>query len=247
MFYQNYEELTWEEIEQINKDSCYLLLPLAAIEQHGKHLPIGTDDYILNMCMEELNLRENKTGVKFLCLPKISVGQSAEHMTFPGTLSFSVTTYQAMVHDIVASVAKHGFKKVIFVNGHGGNTTLLAGFSQELNLKYDVVIYNLELPAIYNTCDCVPELSDVDVPCDVHAGDIETSLLLNRCKKLVHTDRICDVPIYLDSFYNSWITRKISLTGTIGRPSKATEQRGKLILDYMTDQMVVQLEKMTSL
>lgn len=247
MFYQNYQELTWEEIEKLEKENCCILLPVSSIEQHGRHLPVGTDDYILQMCMEELLQRENTTETKFLCLPKISIGQSAEHMTFPGTLSFSVRTYQAVIHDIVASVAKNGFKKLVFVNGHGGNTTLLSGFSQELNLKYEIEIYNLEIPAIYGNCNEAEGLTDVEVACEIHAGDIETSMLLCRCPELVHMEYAKDVPIYIEPYYNSWVTRRLSPYGTMGKPERASAQKGELMISYIAEHMADLLEKIALL
>ena len=110
MFYKYYDELTWEEVEKLDKEKCCVLLPLSSIEQHGKHLPVGTDDYILRMCMEQLEEKENPSDITFLCLPIFGIGTSDEHMTFPGTISFSATTYFAIINDIVTALAKHGFK-----------------------------------------------------------------------------------------------------------------------------------------
>lgn len=247
MFYQNYAELTWEEIEKIDKKKSCIILPVASIEQHGKHLPVGTDDYILQMCMDRLKEMDNETGMTFYVIPKISIGKSAEHMNFPGTISFSVTTYYAILNDIVESISKHGFEKLIIVNGHGGNTALLNGFSQELNLRYGMEIYNLELPAIYNTCDCLNELDNMDIACDVHAGDIETSLMQSEYSQYVHMEKAVDEPIYLESYYNSWLTDKISKSGTIGKPIHGSKYRGELILNYMTEKMVEIISKIANM
>ncbi len=247
MFYRNYVELTWEEIKAVDKEKCYLILPVSSIEQHGRHLPVGTDDFILQMCMEELEKKENNTGMEFLCLPALKVGTSCEHMNFPGTVTFSVTTYFSVIHDIAASVAKHGFRKMIIVNGHGGNTALLSGFSQELNLKYNLEIYNLELPALYATCDEVPELSDMDAACEIHAGDIEVSLLLYKYPQVIHMEKAEDVPLYIESFYNSWVVDRLSPGGTMGKPLNASAERGRLILDYMMGKMMEVIDKILAL
>lgn len=247
MFYRNYMELTWEEIKAVDKENCYLIFPVSSIEQHGRHLPVGTDDFILKMCMEELRKKKNNTGMEFLCLPDLKVGTSCEHMNFPGTVTFSVTTYFSVIHDIVASVAKHSFNKMIIVNGHGGNTALLSGFSQELNLKYDLEIYNLELPALYASCNEAPELSDIDTACEIHAGDIEASLLLYKYPQVVHMEKAENMPLYIESFYNSWVVDRLSLGGTMGKPLNASADRGRLILDYMMEKMMEVINKIIEL
>ena len=243
MFYKYYDELTWEEVEKLDKEKCCVLLPLSSIEQHGKHLPVGTDDYILRMCMEQLEEKDNPSDITFLCLPILGIGTSVEHMTFPGTISFSATTYFAIINDIVTALAKHGFKKMVTVNGHGGNTSLLAGFSQEMNLKHHVVVYNLEIPAIYNNCNCVESLKDIYVPVDIHAGDMETSMMLYKEKELVHMEKAVNVDVEFEPYFSGWLTRDFSETGTLGRPLLATEEKGKLLLDYITDTMAKILVK----
>lgn len=237
MFFRNYRDLTWEEIDKTDKSRSCIVLPVAAIEQHGKHMPIGTDDFVLEMCMEGLNKRNNETGMDFYKLPELSIGSSFEHMNFPGTITFATTTYFNILNDIVSSLSHSGFHKLVIVNGHGGNTALLSGFSQELNQKYDMEIYNLDLPAIYNRSNEIPELKDLDVACDVHAGDIETSLLLYGKSNLVHMERAENYPIYFKDFYFSWLTNKVSHDGQIGKPLNASSKRGELILGFMIDEM----------
>jgi creatinine amidohydrolase/Fe(II)-dependent formamide hydrolase-like protein len=164
-------ELTWPEAEERFKQLDIALLPVGSIEQHGPHLPLDTDAFdakylarrIANACSDP----------KPLILPNISYGVSYHHDEFKGTVSISNDTLAKLVYDIGISVSRNGIKKLVIINGHGGNSPALNHAAQMINRDAHIFV-----------CVDTGETSDVDIyalvetPNDVHAGEIETSTSL---------------------------------------------------------------------
>src|SRR5438093_5503394 len=105
-------ELSWPEIDALDRDRTVLLLPTGAIEQHGPHLPVDTDIHDAY----ELSVRAAAaSSVRALILPPVWWGMSPHHMGYPGTISLSLETYSALIRDICAAVSRHGFRRVLIV------------------------------------------------------------------------------------------------------------------------------------
>src|ERR1700679_3500898 len=115
---RNFAYLTWKQVDALPRDSTLLVLPTAAIEQHGHHLPLATDTLINNVLLgRALSLLSPELPI--YALPPVCYGKSNEHIGFPGTIAMSATTYMAVLHDIGASLAAAGFKKLVLYNSHG--------------------------------------------------------------------------------------------------------------------------------
>jgi creatinine amidohydrolase/Fe(II)-dependent formamide hydrolase-like protein len=234
-------ELTWPEAEDRFKVIDVALLPVGSTEQHGPHLPLDTDAFDAELLACEV--ADAFVEPKPLVLPLISYGVSYHHMDFCGTISISNETLTKLVYEIGMSVAHHGIKKLIIINGHGGNTPSLKNAAQMINR--DAHIF---------TCVDTGETSDVDIgkiietPNDAHAGEVETSTALATRPELVDMSKaqkfIPDFSSrYLD-FSSSrsveWYTQteKISQNGVLGDPTKASSEKGVLIWNIMVKNLI---------
>ncbi len=121
---RNFAYLNWKQVDALPRDSTLLVLPTAAIEQHGHHLPLATDTLINNLLLGHA-LKKLPGDFSVYALPPVHYGKSNEHLGFPGTLSVSASTFMAVVRDIGSSLSSAGFQKLVLYNTHGGNTSLI--------------------------------------------------------------------------------------------------------------------------
>src|SRR5690606_33149988 len=121
-------ELTWPEVEELVKRCQTVVIPLGAIEQHARHLPLATDYLAVLEVAKEAARRVN-----IAVAPSIMAGVSPHHMGFPGTISLSEETFAAVVFETAASLARHGFRRIILLNGHGGNDLALVNATARIN------------------------------------------------------------------------------------------------------------------
>jgi creatinine amidohydrolase len=239
-----WSDLSWPEVDALDRDRTVLLLPTGAIEQHGPHLPVDTDiDDAYEMCL----LAAAACDVRTVVLPPVWWGMSPHHMGFPGTISLRLETYSALVRDICAAVSRHGFRRILIVNGHGGNVAILGAtvlrMSEELGLFVGVVSYwqliGRQLREIGTS-----ELGGMG-----HACEMETSLQLHLRPELVSmADARRDVAPPLTPF--SVIDfrepgplaipldfRRDSTEGVMGDPSVATAEKGAAIAEAVVREL----------
>jgi creatinine amidohydrolase len=166
--------MTWLEVETALQRTDMVIIPVGSIEQHGKHLPLCTD---IQGVMEECKLIAQKTDV--LVAPVMWVGVSEHHMGFPGTMTISPETFEAVVLESALSLIRHGFKKFLIYNGHGGNNTAVNNILHKIN-------HNTEATAVsLNAVEPPREESDALPQIDWHAGVGETSWMLYLANNLV--------------------------------------------------------------
>jgi creatinine amidohydrolase/Fe(II)-dependent formamide hydrolase-like protein/7-cyano-7-deazaguanine synthase in queuosine biosynthesis len=238
-------ELTWPEAEKRFKEVDIALLPIGSIEQHGPHLPLDTDAFDAEYLARRV--AEACSQPRPLVLPLVSFGVSYHHEGFKGTISISNDTLSRLIYEIGMSVAKNGINKLVIINAHGGNTPALNHAAQMINR--DARIF---------ACVETGETSDVDIsklietPNDVHAGEFETSTSLAVRPHLVQMDKAGKkVPSFSSRYLNfsskravSWYahTKKISPTGVMGDPTKASAEKGKRIWEIMIAHLVAFVE-----
>jgi len=229
-------ELTWPEAEKRFKEVDVALLPVGSIEQHGPHLPLDTDAFDAEYLA--LQVAEACSPPKPLVLPLIPYGVSYHHEDFSGTISISPDTLAQMVYEIGMSAAHQGITKMVIINGHGGNSPALHFAAQMINR--DAHIF---------TCVDTGESSDTDIdamaetPNDVHAGEIETSTTLAIRPSLVRLEAAKKfIPRFSSRYLNftskrsvGWYahTSRISPTGVLGDPTKASREKGKRMWELM--------------
>jgi creatinine amidohydrolase len=177
-----WEELTAPDfIQAIHQSQGVCLLPFGILEKHGPHLPLGTD--LLNVRYASLNATQQEYAVVF---PEYYAGQIFEAQHEPGTVAYSLALQLNLLQETVKEMARNGCKKVVIVNGHGGNESLLPLFGQsQLASPRDYVVYVLTLPERN-----VPGRPATKTPQnDMHAGESETSNTMVSRPDLVHLDR----------------------------------------------------------
>jgi creatinine amidohydrolase/Fe(II)-dependent formamide hydrolase-like protein/7-cyano-7-deazaguanine synthase in queuosine biosynthesis len=239
-------ELTWPLVKARLETTDTALLPVGAIEQHGPHLPLDTDTWDADYLSKEVARR--CSDPRPLVLPPIAYGVSYHHADFPGTLSISPETLSRMVYEIGVSAARHGIVKLIIINGHGGNGPTLQYAAQMINR--DTHIF---------TCVDSGDTSDADIatltetPNDVHAGEVETSTSLATRPELVNMSLAKKaVPRFSNQYLDfssrhsiEWYahTGKLSKSGVLGDPTKATRKKGEKYWQVMIDHLVRFIEE----
>ena len=176
----HWEELTASDFrEGIRRSEGACLLPFGILEKHGPHLPLGTD--LLDVRYAALHAAEQEYAVVF---PEYYFGQIAEAKHEPGTMAYSRTLQLALLQETTDEMARNGCKKVLIVNGHGGNDSLLPYFAQtQLDKPHDYVVYVFD----ERTPDQGGPAKKTKI--DMHAGESETSKMMISRPDLVHQDR----------------------------------------------------------
>ena len=250
------ENMTWEEVrEMVVQSNRTILLPFGSTEQHGPHLPVGTDTMVAMTLAEDAG---KKTGVPVA--PPLWFGWSPHHMVLPGTITIRPEVLSEVAFDVMASLKHHGFKHFVLVNGHRiVNITWLqiAGEKAKRELGVNVVIFD---PA-YMSKSIIQSLGWGGVG---HAEEIETSHMMHRHPDLVKLDRAVDNPhperdLYsVDPSFNGDTLCYVPSSeaemkqftsdsgGTAGEPSKATAEGGKIYHDHLVARLVEVVQKCQS-
>ncbi|WP_308415454.1 creatininase family protein [Sporanaerobium hydrogeniformans] len=222
-----WENLTRDEIAALDKNKTLILLPTSATEQHGAHLPVGTDAIILSTLIDKLVKEHRFEAGNLVFAPQLNVGKSNEHMGFAGTLTFGTQTFYALLHDLASAIAASGFKKLVLFNSHGGNTDMLNMISRDLriDLNLDVFVFDWWFTDFWS--EGLQGLQESDKYGVFHACELETSLMLAARPETVHMELAVDEapnPCFTgDKFvtvfgpYNAgWKTKDVTKSGVIG-------------------------------
>ncbi|TVP98291.1 MAG: creatininase family protein [Roseinatronobacter sp.] len=226
----DWAEYRTTEYGSIDPMRTIAILPTAAIEQHGPHLPVGVDtmiaegllDVLRQSCPEELDIR---------ILPVQTVGKSNEHLHAPGTLTLSAETALRAWVEIGLSVARAGVKKIVIVNSHGGNLDLVSILSRELRVQAGMLAVKCQWGSFGQPTGLYPP---EELAFGIHGGDVETSLMLAFRPELVDMACAQDFrstaeaatisPIGPVSY--GWISSDLNPAGTVGNAAIATAQKG---------------------
>jgi creatinine amidohydrolase len=247
---RNFAYLNWKQVEALPKDSTLLVLPTAAIEQHGHHLPLATDTLINNLLLGKA-LEKLSADLPVYALPPVCYGKSNEHIGFSGTLSVSAATFMAVVRDIGASLAASEFKKVVIYNTHGGNSSLVDVMARDLRAEFGLRTF-----ALYGSGGITFEgVSEQEKAYGFHAGEIETAFLLSAVPELVDTtaytvnyieqvDQLELLKPENASATFAWLTRDIGASGVMGDPRPATAENGARWVEQAATRIATALEAM---
>ncbi|MFM8871270.1 MAG: creatininase family protein [Actinomycetota bacterium] len=237
MTLREFGNLRGPQVSQQLTSTSVLVLPVGAIEQHGPHLPLNTDLVVAEAVSRSA---VERVGERLECwlLPSLAVSKSNEHAWSAGTLWLSARTLLSVLEDIGRSVATTPARKLVFVNGHGGNSSLLSVANRELRLKYGLQTFltHPHMPADQGGTSSASEMG-----MGVHGGDDETSVMLHLRPELVDMSlAVRRVPEKLATNKHvrfggtvsfGWLSNDFHADGHIGDPTKATAERGKVLFD----------------
>jgi creatinine amidohydrolase len=240
---QSLLKLTQPEAEAILKRSGLAILPMGSVEQHGPHLPCGTD-YLASLVIGKA-VAEKVDG---LLLPFCPVGVTPFHMSFAGTLTLSPQTFISVVEDICDSIIQHGAKKLVFLNWHEGNTSAMNLAAVSVQQRHPVRVL------VVQACYIAFELFGKE--CGLtHGGELEVLPILAYEPSLVHLDRATnpsppDRARHVDSLRRGRAgypflrdIKEIAPTGWYGEPQKATIERSKDFLEGVAGRAAEYIEK----
>ncbi|MFI7025747.1 creatininase family protein [Micromonospora sp. NPDC049900] len=220
-------------MDEANRAADVAVLPVGSFEQHGDHLPLMTDTIVACAIAQAA-----ATAYELLLLPPVTISCSQEHTGWPGSVSIRSSTLTRIVTDVVESLSQAGVDRLVVVNGHGGNY-VLSNVVQEANVAgRHMALYPRRQD--WETARQHAELSSTSHD-DMHAGEIETSLLLHLCPELVRpgyqtADHLADRPDLLVLGMRGYTD-----TGVIGKPSAATAAKGKAVLESLTSSFATSL------
>jgi creatinine amidohydrolase len=241
-------ELSWPAVKALNRDTP-VVLPIAALEQHGRHMPVFTDSLLLGEVLRRVKL---VVGDRVLFAPLYWLGNSEHHLDFPGTMSASPRIYLDSLRDMAENFLHHGFRRIVFVNGHGGNIVPGQQATFELRQKYRTRKDLLLLSFTYWTAGAEPteEIDGLKQDRMGHACEWETSMILRLAPQLVVGDlaAVPDVPFgkAFEPAHRAWVMPDRSEPGHIGYPRFATADKGERLFECFAKAVATLLDRVVA-
>jgi creatinine amidohydrolase len=246
-----WHEQTWPAVESFSKETP-VIVPLGACEQHGRHLPLFVDTIQVCAVGERVEKRRSE---HILLTPTLWLGSSHHHRDFPGTISIRPSVYSQVIADVARSIIAAGFKRIFFLNGHGGNEIPAAAALAEL-IATDDIAENcyLTLASWWQVGrDALdPKRHGMATPSISHACEYETSLVLYLRPDLVRlAEAKCALPVLSTAWHQSDYGGRVSMfrrfhrlsaSGAMGDPSAASAEKGSSILNAVVDEVVAFLD-----
>lgn len=245
-----YDELTWPEMREAIARQPAVLLPFGTVEDHGLHLPLNTDNVIVEaICLET----GRRAPEEILVLPTAPYGLDAHHMDFPGTVTVDMQTLISYVADIGLSVARHGFTHVLIVNGHGSNASIAELAARRVVLETGIICGAMSPNAAIDPTLAEPTLSQMrrSGPGGVaHACEYETAMMLHLRPDLVQMDKAVREIGQLKLEYLNWDHGEPSIlawqdwwsrmsdSGVCGDPTVATAEFGRALFETTVENFV---------
>ncbi len=230
-------ELRFPQVNELLTERSILVQPVGAIEQHGPHLPLDTD-LVVATEVAEAAVAERGDEVDAWLLPPLAYSKSNEHAWAPGTIWLSASTLLAVLDDLGRCAAMTPARRLVFLNGHGGNSALLGVALRELRLHHGLLTFlaHPSVPADQGGGSPAAELG-----MGIHGGTDETSLMLHLRPERVALDGVTrNVPEHLAANEHvrfggpvafGWLSNDFGPGGYIGDPTPATAERGKALFE----------------
>ncbi|GAB3256183.1 creatininase family protein [Kineosporia babensis] len=234
--------LSTAAVEAIDKTDAVVVQPIGAVEQHGAHLPLITDALTAER-ISDLAIRSLPADSNVWQLPTLAYGKSTEHLGRAGTVALSAATLMATCLDLGRSLAASGFRKLVFVNGHGGQPSLLDVVARDIRVETGLEVFPM-MPGRFG----LPEgITQVDEHYGIHGGQIETSIVWALAPELVRMDLAVRDGEAVGALYagsrhltlegtvpTAWVTDDLSVSGVIGDATAANQEDGRRIVEHQT-------------
>ncbi len=248
-----YAQLTWPEVAERAGEDPVCVIPVATLEDHGYHLPIDTDVVIAETLAERAVERRSETA---LLLPTVTHGYTPHHMDFPGPITIDWKRFVDHLLDIGKSLLHHGFRRILFVNGHGSNVPLVDMAARLLMLeRRDVTAATFWYLSTPESAELLARTRHSDSPGGMaHACELETSLYLAIRPELVQMDRaVREIPEWgSDTVWMDWNDGPLSVkgqwsgwteSGVIGDATVATVEKGRIWLDQAVKEVCQHIDE----
>ena len=250
-----YGELSWPEVKAAADAGKVAVVPVATLEDHGRHLPIDTD---VRLCVAACERAVESASDRAVLVPPINHGYSPHHMDFPGAITIGADTFIKYGVDVCKSLAHHGFKRILIVNGHGSNTPFVDIIARLTIVETGALAAAVNYWAAPGVREAAESLRESDEVGGMnHACEFETSIYLalrpdlvdmskavreigHRPTKNYWTDLIAgDGPLVMMEHWSA-----LSESGVMGDPTKATAEKGTRLLDAAAAGIVELIDEM---
>lgn len=241
-----FDEMTAARMAEIDRDQTLVIVPIAAVEQHGPHMPTGTDFILCSAVAEAV---EKQLSDRILLTPTVWLGASAHHLRLGSTLNTALDTYIATLCDIARSLLDDGYQRLFFLNGHGGNIDPMRVAVREIQPEYPESL--LAAGCYWSVADAfVRETLEGDHKYVGHACEFETSMMLHVRPELVVREKLANAgALVTDSLNGVFLSRDMcqrTREGYTGRPDLASAAKGECLFRGIVDRLVSLVKKLLS-
>lgn len=239
------------EYASIDPEATIAVLPVAAIEQHGPHLPVSTDTSIMAGMLETV-IPRLPADLDIRILPVQAVGKSNEHLHAPGTLTLPPGTLIEAWTELGLSVARAGVRKIVVVNSHGGNEEIMGIVTRELRVRAGMMAVKTSWQRFGRPAGVYTEMEDRH---GIHGGDVETSLMLhfrpdlvdmakadNFASRVARAEKDFALLRHTGTHAFAWIASDLNPNGVVGDASIATAEKGRLTAAFQADGFITLLQ-----
>lgn len=245
------KEMTWPEVEDRLKESDIAVVPVGSTEQHGPALPLNNDAFTA-YTLAKTAADEVKEEVKAVITPPVSFGVSKHHMGFPGTITLRPETFRSVIIDVCESLAHHGFKKIVIVNGHGGNVAALKTAISQVEGVFIALMNWWTL-----TADVIKEVAESP---EFHACETETSVALALGQRVDKDKLVKEIPkgpipkflkydLHAEPpmVHTPIDMKRLTKSGVVGNAKLASEKKGKQTVNEAVGRLAEFLRELNSL
>jgi creatinine amidohydrolase len=252
-----WDELTWQDVQALDRDKSVAVLPVSATEQHGPHLPLSVDATI-NRGVLARSIELLPADLPVLVMPALPVGYSEEHNAFPGTLSISAATLQRLWIEIGESVYRAGLRKLVIFNSHGGQPQIAQIVARHLRSERRMMVV---VASSYGFGEPEAMFSDLEQRHGIHGGANETSLMLHLAPQLVRRDKVANFPSAAAEVEKrhkelrlegdpgvgiGWQTQDLNPLGACGDATVASAEAGKALIEHTARRLAILLAEVSA-
>lgn len=239
-----FHELTAKSLTSIDREQTIVVVPIAAVEQHGPHMPTGTDTIL---CTAVADAVESRLPERVLLTPTIWLGASAHHLRFGSTVNSELDTYVATLCDVARSLLDDRHRRLLFLNAHGGNIDPVRMAVRTIQPAYQDTV--LAAGSYWSVADdFIRQTLQGDHKYVGHACEFETSLMMHVRPELVNRDQLSDagelIPDQIDGLFLGRDMRQRTRQGYTGRPDLASAETGERLFNGIVDRLVPAIDKL---
>lgn len=238
-----WNQMTAEALRERAEAGAIVLLPVASTEQHGPHLATGVDTIL---CGEVCRRTAQKVAASrpIVVAPTVWMGLAEHHVAFGGTFTVSLNTWHSLLHDLCTAILRAGFKKILIVNGHGGNMAALTALTTDLTRDLDAPIASCTYFVPASQAGAIAPLLE-DQEGVIHACEVETSMMMVAAPDLVDRSRLSEahgpkpgMAEVLSPPMMRWRSfTEITPSGVLGDARRATPEKGEKLLDACAEHL----------